>query len=565
MSKLLIIESSRILFLLSIIAIFFASSVKAQDVQDTETAQRQLIKLSGDFGIYSELYSISGREKRRPSSTERLFVNPTIAFYESLKLDFKFVLSSEGNSSRQDINQFNVNPQWSWGKINAGDFSLSYSPLTVSGIKIRGGAFDIYPGKFRLASFGGISQKEIRTADKLQSFKREIYGGLIGYGKRNKSLIQLTVMKAEDIYNTIEEITIDTTGMSDSLADSTAIPSVTPKENLVAALQTRLDLYNGNFVFNAEASGSAFTRDLTSSELNPDDVPSGVEDIFSLNTSSSFDYAYITDLKLNFKKISFNGKYSYIGPGYVSLGLASLQNDAKSISGGFKYRHKRTMLRVQTSFQSDNLIGQKSYTTNRNRYSMNLNFRMAKKWNISNTVNFSTMKNDAVEENILLDYSSLVLRSGHRLAFSKNRIRSLSFDYTYQKSKDSNPLRSSSGLDSHSGSIGLQIQFSRNLNVSPSLKLLMNKQGDNDRKTTQTYAISTRHYAAQKKLVTSLRLSLSKQDESDNFRGSLRSKYAFAGFGSLGVEFTYNKFNTDIAERTSFNESFVKLTYSQSF
>ncbi len=551
---------------ITIFVLLSSSVVISQTETEQPKKQVQRLKLTGDFGLYNEQYSISGREKRRPSSTQRLFFNPSLALFGSLKLDFRFVLSSEGNSAKQDINQFDINPRWSWGKINAGDFSLTYSPLTVSGIKIRGGAIDLFPGKFRFAVFGGTSQREVITFDKQQSFKREIYGGRIGVGKNNKSHFHLTVLKAEDIFNSIEEIVIDTTGMADSsFADSNAIPAITPKENLVAAINTRLDLYQGKFVFNAEVSGSAYSRDLTASELNPDEVPSGVDNVFTLNTSSAFDYAYITDFKLNLKKIKIITKYSYIGPGYVSLGVASLQNDVKSFGVGFTYRFKRTMIRVNTNFQTDNLIGQKLYTTDRNRYSLNLNFRASRKWNISNSINFSSMKNDASSDNLSLDYTALVLRTGHRISLSKGKFRSLSFDYTFQKSKDANQLRSSSQLDSHSGSIGLQLNLSRSISLSPSVKILMNKQGGNGRRTTATYSLAGRHYAAKKKLITSLRLSLSSQDESDNLRGSLKSKYSFEQLGSLGIEFSYNKFDTDIINSTSFDESFVKIRYSKSF
>ncbi len=551
-----------------VITTLFISVVSAQtDTQMNDNSNKtEYIKLSGDFGVYGELYSISGREKRRPSSTERMFFNPTVSFYNALQLDFKFVFSSEGNSSRQDINQLDINPKWSWGEIHAGDFSLSYSPFTVSGIKIRGGSFDINPGKFRLASFGGISQREVITFNKQQSFKREIYGGLIGLGKSNKSHIQLTVLKAEDIFNTVENIIIDTSGFSDSLlADSTSIPEVTPKENVVTSLKTRLDIYKGKFVLNTEVSGSAYTRDLEATDLNPDEVPSGVNDIFTLKTSSSFDFAYKSDLKLKFKNMTITGKYKFIGPGYVSLGVASLQNDVKLIGTGFSFRQKKFMLRGNVDLQKDNLINQKIYTTNRNRYSFSINYRISRKWNMNNSLNLSTMKNDAVSDALLLDYTSMVLRTGNRLSLSKGIARSLSFDYTYQNSKDSNPLRTSSKLNSHSGSIGIQLTLSKNINISPMLKILLNKQGFSEQKTIQTYSLSGRHYAKQKKLSTSLRLSYSKQDDSDNLRGSIRSRYSVENFGSIGLEISFNKFTTDLLNRTSFDESFIKFTYNKSF
>ena len=80
----------------------------------------EAVKLSGDIETYGELYSISGRERRRPSSTARLFFRPTLSIYDLMSVSFNFLLSTQGNSRSfqhqiNQINQFGIQPKVGMG------------------------------------------------------------------------------------------------------------------------------------------------------------------------------------------------------------------------------------------------------------------------------------------------------------------------------------------------------------------------------------------------------------------------------------------------------------------
>ena len=75
---------------------------------DSVSFMKKAVSLTGEIGAYGELYGVSGIEKRRPSSTARLYLRPTLCFFNTLTLNFDFLLSTEGNSARQSLDQIAV-------------------------------------------------------------------------------------------------------------------------------------------------------------------------------------------------------------------------------------------------------------------------------------------------------------------------------------------------------------------------------------------------------------------------------------------------------------------------
>jgi len=154
--------------------------------------------ISGDIGTYGELYSMEGQPKRRPSSTGRIFFRPTINLFGIFQIPFEFLLSTEGSSARQNINQFGINPQWSWGSFHAGDFTEEYSQFTLSGIKIRGGGLNLTPGNFRFSTVAGFTQRSVPGGAQDGSFKRFLFAAKLGYGKEESTFFDLIFVRAKD-------------------------------------------------------------------------------------------------------------------------------------------------------------------------------------------------------------------------------------------------------------------------------------------------------------------------------------------------------------------------------
>lgn len=196
--------------------LIFISTAIAQELPDTTdgSSSKDIISISGDLGAYGELYSISGQPKRRPSSTGRLFFRPIVDFYGVFQVPFDFLLSTEGSSARQNINQFGLNPDWGWGSAHIGDFNKEYSPLSLNGIKIRGGGINLNPDLFRFSIVSGFTQRSVPGGAQDGSYKRFLFAAKLGYGSEEDTYFDLIFLKARDDINSLPQNTKSITVIS---------------------------------------------------------------------------------------------------------------------------------------------------------------------------------------------------------------------------------------------------------------------------------------------------------------------------------------------------------------
>lgn len=182
-----------------ILTLFYSSFSSAQENYSTsQNFVQKNFSISGEVGAYGELYSMQGQPKRRPSSTGRIFFRPTLSLFGLFQIPFEFLLSTEGSSARQNINQFGINPKWDWGSLHAGDFTEEYSQFTLSGIKIRGGGLNLTPGNFRFSTAAGFTQRSVPGGAQDGSFKRFLFAAKLGYGNEENSFVDFIFLRAKD-------------------------------------------------------------------------------------------------------------------------------------------------------------------------------------------------------------------------------------------------------------------------------------------------------------------------------------------------------------------------------
>ena len=250
---------------------------------------------------------ITGREARRPGSAARLFFRPTLSFLGSFSLSADILISTEGKSSRQAINQLDFNPKWRWGSVHLGDFSESYSSMTLNGIRIRGASLSINPGKFRFSTIAGSSRRATTSNSSPRSYSREICGGKIGLGRESGSYIDLMVLRLRDRFASLPQLA-DTLNSQDSTAGINPL-AVHPEENLIVAIASDWDLVKNKLSWNNELSGSAYTRNTQGSKLSAGKIPLSVEKIFKFRVGSRVDVAYKTELNTRFRNWSLSSGY----------------------------------------------------------------------------------------------------------------------------------------------------------------------------------------------------------------------------------------------------------------
>lgn len=355
----------------------------------TVSAYASPIIFSGSASVNAELDSIQGAAQDRPSTNLSMSLNPTLSIY-GMPISFNFYLSSQESNLRQELNKYRVllEPQkllrdmvnlpdfaFSISAIELGTCNLSYSPLTLSGVSVTGGAIELNPWLFYLAAAGGQSQRAVAGSETTDAaYSRMLVAGRFGFGKKEKSHLIFTVLHAKDDPNSIPAYTIpfdpDTT---DTLA-ADSVEVVTPQENYCAGAEAKLTFFNDHFTLEAEISGSELTPDVRSEEMNLIGIPSGLVNLIHPRLSSSFDYAWTLKPTFDILDTKLYGTVKMIGPGFVSLGVPSIRNDNFAYEAGIERGFFNNALSFAGSFinERDNLITWKSTTTTYTTYNLNL-------------------------------------------------------------------------------------------------------------------------------------------------------------------------------------------------
>jgi hypothetical protein len=523
--------------------------------------------VTGEIGFTGELYNVSAGEERRPSESARLFFRPTLNLFDAVTINFDFALSTEGSSARQDVNQIDVNPKWSWGEAHLGDFSQSYSPLTLNGVQVRGGGLELYSRDFTIGFVSGRSKREVSSENNYRSFRRNLNSVRVGIGSENSSHVNLIFLTVKDELSSAFESTAIDTGTTDTtLYDSTLNPaSVTPMENMVLAIASQISFANKKLVIQNEISGSALTRDRRSSEIGTSDIPDFLTDLFTPRVSSNADYAHHTKAKLKLSRGTVDLGYRYIGPGYMSLGLASQRNDLKEFSFGTSWRLNKFRTKLSYLHESDNLIGQKAATTDKDRIVTTISGPIAKIWNPTLTVSYITMKNDAVGQ-LKTDYHNISVSSNNILSLNRDRLRSLTLSYLYAESGDDNPLRPASGLKSHNARLGARIAAMENLILNPSVGLIQSYSEQSDTwLATKSYSLVSNYNMRESKLKTTGTIIYTDGATASSFRTAVKADYPFLEDFSSRLEIAYKTVDSKDATGTDYNETTARLEVSRSF
>jgi len=301
--------------------------------------------------------------------------------------------------------------------------------------------------------------------------------------------------------------------------------------------------------------------------LDGSDVPEFVSNLFTPRVSSSADYAWQTKMDLDLTRVSFEMGYEYIGPGYISLGLASQTNDMREFSGGVMWRHRSGMVRFNGAIQSDNLINQKLFTTDRVRLTSTTTYQFSRQWRTNVIITYAGATNDATTSTLKADYQSWVFRTGQNVTFARQLgLKSLTFDYTLQTAADGNPARSSSKVKSHSTTLGGTFALRENLELVSSIGLVSSRVGSNDRALTQTYSASARLASLRGRLTTGATVVLAIGEENTSLRPAVKSSYQIASQFTANLELESNFCRSDGgAQGGDFDEFTARASLTRRF
>jgi len=465
--------------------------------QASSDGLRKKVRLSGQLGTYYEIYTISGRRARRPPNTGRIFVRPTLSLFGlKFSVGADIFATTEQRYRVQQLGRYAINPRWSWGELNLGDFVPRWSRLTLGGVQIRGGGIRLDPGMFRLSAVGGLVLRSSRRSGQ-EAYRRTQFGVSLGFGRRRGPFFDLMFLRTRDEPGSFVP---DTTGGS----------RIAPQENLVVAANTRFDLFRRKLRFRGEFAGCLHTQDLRSSELEVGDGgPLG--ELITLRLSSRFDYAFSVEGSVHLYDTSLRGSVKYVGPGYTSLGLAYLSNDRMERSLGFSTRLYGGRVALRGSFRSqhDNLLGQKKYTTTRSATNLGLDLRPTVSAFLGFNANLNHIGNDAGNDTLRVDTSIHGYAAVCNFSFSvRSWTANLGFSYAYQGSRDRNILRRGNDVGVHNVNVTCNLRFGPSFTGSSNFSLSSTGTAQQGAFRTLSCGAGVSYRGLSDRLTSSLSLSL---------------------------------------------------------
>jgi hypothetical protein len=326
------------------------------------------LQFSGTATMYGEYGWVTGDSLVEPRPELRFNVNPSLSLF-GFPIGLDMLLSTQENPLRQQLDKFKLflNPKkWLESQTNLSGFALSlkglelgscnpsWTPYTLSGAPVFGGAVELTPSILYVAAAAGRNQRRVPVSDSTQgSYARMLYSGRFGFGKKEGTHFYLTALYAGD--DTIPPAGNWRPNPNDT-TDTYEV--VRPQENYVMGAEFNLDLAKGAFRLESEVTGSELTRDKRLPIEKWDWMPGWAANTLKPRMSSSFDYAFKAKPSLNVLDTKVHGKVEFVGPGYQSLGAPGLRNDNMAIGAGIERSFLDNAVSVSAAYTSerDNLL-----------------------------------------------------------------------------------------------------------------------------------------------------------------------------------------------------------------
>jgi len=362
-----------------------------------------------------------------------------------------------------------------------------------------------------------------------------------------------------------------------------------PRENLVISVKWRSEIIEKKLYWNAEAAGSAYSRDLFSmgldidsaqktsywGEIFTDDVKEKYDfafkvakrilKIFTPRLSSVFDYSYQTDLTLNTNIVNAKVDYKRIGPGFYSLGAPYLMNDIQEIGGNFSIKLKKVDFGGSYQWQKDNLLSQKKYSTFKNVISAFSNFTPMKNYFVNLYGGYFKIDNDTQEDTFKVIYNGLFFNLNQTLSFPKEEyLKGVSLSYSYQNSSN-DAFFASTNYNLHSIVAGVNALFFEDLSVLSNIGLTFSSFKPGGNYVYQNYSLGAQYFLFERELSIGALNTFSIAKEATTNRLTFSASYEFSKRDIASANFSMLFFNSAKKEINNFTETIFGLNYRRRF
>jgi hypothetical protein len=314
-----------------------------------------------------------------------------------LPIELGSLLSTQNSQTRQPMNYFSVkldsrsimrHPEIA-GKVpfmkyfetlEIGRTRPEYSDLMLRGVPINGLNISFRAKGLHAAVAYGNTQKPVSEGLFLyQRYQQKLIFGRIGFGQKNGTNFNISVLHAKDIAESIEPTPLTYIRQPDTFVyqldtffirqDSVALVRK-PIESLMAGTGINIALFKNRFRINAELAGSVFTANSNSENIYIEAIPGWLERIYKPTLSTSASYAYSIGSELNIQSTRLTVSMRRIAPGYQAPGTDYMRQDIMVYEARLNQVLFNRKLTLQPYFQwyRDNISGMKAYTTSMLRW-----------------------------------------------------------------------------------------------------------------------------------------------------------------------------------------------------
>jgi hypothetical protein len=380
--ELLMKKFTHLLIVISTIGIY----IPALGQELSTLNKKNLIKVTGGYGLGVNHISVIGREAAQPALTYNFNANLNVNVAGALSLPFSFAYSSNTvSTAAPNFNITQLTPSYKWAKLYLGNTMMSLSPYTMAGTPFTGAGFELTPKNWKIAGFYGLlkraQEQQPNSANSAVSYERKGYGLAISHTNQVIGDIGVAFLKAKDDPNSISFIPEATTS--------------TPQDNLAISLDYRRKFLK---MFNLQATYamSVYTRDIRSDINNTSLKPF---DNFIDNRTNTTNYnALDLGLSFNIANLGLLFNYKRIDPGFQSLGAYNINNNLESFGLNSNFSLFQGKVNVNTTHQlNQNNIDKTAFKT---QYiwnnAINTNINLIPKVNVNlgynNNTSFSNLQ-----------------------------------------------------------------------------------------------------------------------------------------------------------------------------
>jgi len=528
------------------------------------------VTLTGGVTVGTELYTVSGIPARRPGETWQISMSPEMSFFGQFQVGLSVLLSSQGSELRQNMSQLGLNPRFGWATLHLGDFTRSYSGYTLQGTQLRGAGLDLDPGILRFSVQGGVSQRTVAAGPDGTpglAYQRHLYAVSLGLGRDGGSSFDLMLVKAKD----------DVSSLSAALADTTLIDTIPvalrprietrPQENLVLGSQGQLRVLQNRVVVKGEAAFALITRDLDSPKANPGAVPGGstLDGLMPLQLSTSGDYAWHLQTDATLGLATVRAGYEYVGAGYTSLGLAYLINDRRAydLGGSLRLMQNHLVLQGQYQHQNDNLLRQKTSTTDRDALVGSATLLLGRRVSTSLTVMSNVIANNAAVDTFVVNNHTFALTTSTSLVAGLFGLpATYSVSYALQRASDANVVTRIPDVTVHNLSTSVQVRLSRAVSLTPTASLAVTSNADAP--TQRNLYLGFRGQARAGRLSGSASVTQTFSSGRHVFGLLAQADYPLVWDARLSLQARHTRYGA-IGAQPAFQESFATVSLARSF